>query len=134
MENTNTRVQDTVEFFRDRLPFSSDSLVVIPSYWEERERDLVRLVTVRWEVVCGGGGRGGGGRRGGACGDGGGGPVGQSDSSLQQQQQQQQDQQVYRDRAKERRLKYGEDDEMQKRAAKNKVSSLNSRVFSVNSK
>ena len=51
---------------------------------------------------------------------GGGGPVGQSDSSLQQQQ----DQQVYRDRAKERRLKYGEDDEMQKRAAKNKVSPL----------
>ena len=55
-------------------------------------------------------------------GGGGGDPVGQSDSSLQQQQQQ--DQQVYRDRAKERRLKYGEDDEMQKRAAKNKVSPL----------
>merc|ERR1711974_397742 len=53
-------------------------------------------------------------------GEGGGGQVvGQSDSSLQQQQLQQ-DQQVCRDRAKERRLKYGEDDEMQKRAAKNK--------------
>ena len=57
-------------------------------------------------------------RQRGGGGGGGGGPVGQSDSSLQQQQ----DQQVYRDRAKERRLKYGEDDEMQKRAAKNKVS------------
>ena len=61
---------NTVEFFRDRLSFSSDSLVVIPSYWEEREKDLVRLATVRWDVVvCGGGGRGGGGRRGGAGGE-----------------------------------------------------------------
>ena len=59
-------------------------------------------------------------RQRGGGGGGGGGPVAQSDSSLQQQQ----DQQVYRDRAKERRLKYGEDDEMQKRAAKNKVSPL----------
>ena len=42
---------------------------MIPSYWEERERDLVKLVTVRWEVVCGGGGRGGGGPRLGALGE-----------------------------------------------------------------